>query len=75
MKKRFRISKNDTIKATLCENGRLLCSLYDSNYTNIDSVVKSLICKVPYTNAKKLDICITNETKQTYKTLSVAANR
>ena len=47
-KQRFRISKNDEIKATACAfGGGLLSSLYDSQFTKIGEVIGVLLRKIP----------------------------
>ena len=46
MKTRFRISENDTIKATLTKNGKIVASLYDSSFTTINQVIECLNRKV-----------------------------
>ena len=61
---RFRISKNDTIKATAFTGGKLLASLYDSQFTTIDQITSTLIGKIPYFSGKSIEISIYNETKQ-----------
>lgn len=47
-KTRFRISKNDTIKACLFINNQLITSIYDSEFTTINEVVYSLFKKTHY---------------------------
>lgn len=67
---RFRIKANDTIKA-FCNNketGKFLSSIYDSGFTTIGQVENALMSKIPYTNAKHIDICIVNQDEQTSKT-------
>jgi len=74
-KTRFRVSKNDTIKATATGKNGFLCSLYDSQFTTISEIVSSLIRKVPHYSGKKIEISIYNEDKQTSKCLTVNVNR
>lgn len=73
MKSYFRIAKGDTIKATMCvADGRLLASLYDSNFRTISGVISALLEKVPLgCNAKHFDICIVNVYKEQVKYLKV----
>ena len=52
MKKRFRISANDTIKATLTINRQLVSSLYDSGFTTKNEVFNILCSKVHYKGLK-----------------------
>ena len=73
---RFRISKNDTIKATISDsNGKLLSSLYDSQFTTISEVVSALIGKVAHTSTKMVNITIFNEDKDTVKHLTKLVNK
>ena len=66
MKSRFRLNESDTVKAVVCDkaSGRLLASLYNSGFRSIDSVVRELLGKVPYTSCRLLDIRITNIDKE-----------
>ena len=75
--KRFRIKENDTVRATATneEARKLLASLYDSGFTTIEQIKDTLLRKIPYTNARKLNICIVNENEQTSKTFNVLVNR
>jgi hypothetical protein len=64
MKTRFRISKNDTVKATLSGNGKLIATLYDSNFTTISEVYGTLCRKVPYFSGQKVECHITIPEKE-----------
>ena len=73
---RFRISKNDEIKATACAvDGGLLSSLYDSQFTTIGEVVGVLIRKIPYYSGKKIEVKIWNITSDKVKYLTVNVNK
>ena len=73
---RFRISKNDEIKATACTiEGVLLSSLYDSQFTTIREVVGVLIRKIPYYSGKKIEVKIWNITSDEVKYLTVNVSR
>ena len=75
-KQRFRISKNDEIKATACSvSGGLLSSVYDSQFTTIGEVIGVLIKKIPYYSGKKIDVRIWNITKDEVKYLTVNVNK
>lgn len=76
MKKQFRIKESDTVKACASDkfNKKLLASLYDSDFTRFKQVESALIRKIPYTNAKKLNITIINETQETSKHYSIKIN-
>ena len=75
-KQRFRISKNDEIKATACTiNGGLLASLYDSQFTTIGEVLGVLIRKIPYYSGKKIEVKIWNITTDKVKYLTVNVNK
>ena len=74
MKTKFRISKDDTIKAAIRGNGRLLAIVYDSQFTTIDEVVGRLISKVPYFSGSKVEISIRNETKGKSKYITKSVN-
>ena len=73
--KRFRISKNDEIKATASGSDGLLSSLYDSQFTTIGEVVGVLIQKIPYYSGKKIEVKIWNITKDEVKNLTVNVNK
>ena len=73
--KRFRISKNDEIKATVSGSDGLLSSLYDSQFTTIGDVVGVLIRKIPYYSGKKIDVKIWNITKDEVKNFSINVNK
>ena len=75
MKTRFRIAKNDTIKATAIGNGKLLSSVYDSQFTTISEVVGLLIGRIGFFSGKKVDICIYNQDKEKSKYLTVCVNK
>ena len=75
MKKRFRLSVNDTVKATAYSNGKLLASLYDSQFTTIEQITSTLIRKIPYFSGKIIEISIHNETKDTSKYLTIKVNK
>ena len=69
---RFRISKNDEVKATACTiEGVLLSSLYDSQFTTIGEVVGVLMRKIPYYSGKKIEVKIWNMTTDKIKYLTV----
>ena len=73
---RFRISKNDEIKATASAiNGGLLSSVYDSQFTTIGEVIGVLIRKIPYCTSKKIDVKIWNITTDKVKYLTVNVNK
>ena len=75
-KQRFRISKNDEIKATACAiGGGLLSSVYDSQYTTIGEVVGVLMQKIPYYSGKKIEVKIWNITTDKVKNLTVNVNK
>ena len=73
--KRFRISKNDEIKATASGSDGLLSSVYDSQFTTIGEVVGVLIQKIPYYSGKKIEVKIWNVTKDEVKNLSINVNK
>ena len=72
---KFRISKNDEIKATASGSHGLLSSVYDSQFTTIGEVIGVLKRKIPYYSGKKIDIEIWNTTKDKVKYLSINVNR
>ena len=73
---RFRISKNDEIKATACAiDGGLLASVYDSQFTAIGEVVGVLIRKIPYYSGKKIEVKIWNITNDKVKYLTINVNK
>ena len=73
---RFRISKNDEIKATACAvGGDLLSSVYDSQFTTIGEVVGVLMRKIPHYSGKKIDVKIWNITADKVKYLTVNVNK
>ena len=75
-KQRFRISKNDEIKATACaSDGVLLSSVYDSQFTTIGEVIGVLLRKIPYCSGKKIDVKIWNITTDKVKYLTVNVNK
>ena len=76
MRTRFRISKNDTVKATMSNNnGMILASLYDSQFTTINDVVSSLVRKVPHASTGKVNITIWNQDKDTVKYITKKVNK
>ena len=74
-KQRFRISKNDEIKATASGSDGLLSSLYDSQFTTIGEVVGVLMRKIPYYSGKKIEVKIWNITKDEIKNLTINVNK
>ena len=75
-KQRFRISKNDEIKATACAaDGDLLSSVYDSQFTTIGEVIGVLMRKIPYYSGKKIEVKIWNVTTDKIKYLTVSVNK
>ena len=73
---RFRISKNDEIKATASAvSGGLLSSVYDSQFTTICEVVSVLMRKIPYCSGKKIEVKIWNITTDKVKYLTVNVNK
>ena len=66
--KRFRISKNDTVKATASSTGTvndcLLSTIYDSQFTRISQVVNELNRKIPHFSGKKIRYYITLPEKE-----------
>ena len=69
MKKQvFRIGQNDTIKAHLTKNGKLIATVYDSGFTSIRQVKDALNRKVSDYDKGKGDLyySILNEDKQTH---------
>ena len=72
---RFRIAKNDEIKATASGSDGLLSSLYDSQFTTIGEVVGVLMRKIPYYSGKKIDVKIWNMTNDKVKDLTVNVNK
>jgi len=71
MSKRFRVYKNDTIKATLCTNGKLVSSLYDGGFSTIKEIENVLLRRGNYYGViKTLDFSITNLDKETCKVYS-----
>ena len=75
MKTRFRISKNDTIKATASGQNGLLSTVYDSEFSTIDQVISRLISKIPYYSGKTIEISIYNIDKQTVKYITKKVNK
>ena len=73
--KRFRISKNDEIKATASGSTGLLSSLYDSQFTTIGEVIGVLMQKIPYYSGKKIEVKIWNITKDEVKNLTINVNK
>ena len=73
---RFRISKNDEIKATACAvDGGLLSSVYDSQFTTIGEVIGVLMRKIPHYGGKKIEVKIWNITTDKIKDLTVNVNK
>ena len=73
---RFRIAKNDEIKATASAvSGGLLSSLYDSQFTTIGEVIGVLMRKIPYYSGKKIEVKIWNITTDKVKYLTVNVNK
>lgn len=75
MKTKFRISKNDTIKATASGQNGLLSTVYDSGFTTISQVVSRLISKIPYYSGKSIEISIYNENTQRIKYITKKVNK
>ena len=73
---RFRISKNDEIKATASAvSGGLLSSVYDSQFTTIGEVIGVLLRKIPYYSGKKIEVKIWNVTTDKIKYMTVSVNK
>lgn len=67
MKTKFRVSANDTIKAMIFSNNKLVSQLYDSGFTTINQVKTTLKNKLNDYNKKgSFTYSILNETKDTY---------
>lgn len=66
----MRIYKNDIIKAsaisTGADRGVLLCSITDSGFTSIASVISAVKDKLPNKDHKKMVFEILNDTKKEY---------
>lgn len=72
----FRIKSKDTIKAfALNLDGKILSSIYDSNFTKISEVQRVLLSKIPYYNGKKIEIRITNVEEEKFKTYYIKSNQ
>ena len=74
-KQRFRISKNDEIKATASGSSGLLSSVYDSQFTTIGEVIGALLRKIPYYSGKKIEVKIWNITTDKVKNLTINVNK
>ena len=73
---RFRISKDNEIKATASAiDGVLLASLYDSQFTTIGEVIGVLMRKIPHYSGKKIEVKIWNITTDKVKYLTVNVNK
>ena len=69
--KRFRVNYNDTIKGTLCINGKLVSSLYDGGFTTVKEIKDSLLRKANFFGViKTLDFSITTLDKEICKIYS-----
>jgi len=70
MKTRFKISRKDTIKATIqnLDSGKLLASIKDKDFNSVTNVITTLKTRLNCNDCKVL-INITNETKQTFKSI------
>lgn len=75
MKTKFRVSKNDTIKAIARGQNGLLSTVYDSEFSTIDQVVSRLLSKIPYYSGKIIEISIYNIDKQTVKYITKKVNK
>ena len=76
MRTKFRISENNTIKASLrcTEHGKLLSTVYDSGFTTIKQVQSTLLRKVPHYTGKSATVSITNLDKEENKTYQIKLN-
>ena len=73
---RFRISKNDEIKAIACAvGGGLLYNVYDSQFTTIGEVIGEQKKKIPYYSGKKIEVKIWNITTDKVKYLTANVNK
>jgi hypothetical protein len=74
--KKFRIKRIETIKGTACseKTGKILSSIYDSGFTTIKEVERTLIRKIPYFDGKKINITITNIEKEISKNYTINVN-
>lgn len=74
--KRFRISKLDTIKASaVSSDGKLLSSLYDSGFSRIKAVEYVLLAKIPHYAGKEIEVRITNQDEETFKSYTIKVNK
>jgi hypothetical protein len=74
-KKRFRLSKNDTVKATLSGERGLLAAIYDSEFTTKDAVYNALCRKVPHYAGKVVECHISIPEKEISTTFNKKVNR
>lgn len=77
MKTKFRIGKEDTIKATAynSEKRNILATIYDSGYTKIEQVINELYRKIPHYTGKKIEITIYNQDKEKIKHITRKVNQ
>lgn len=68
----MRIYRNDIIKASAIstdDRGLLLCSITDSGFTSIASVISAVKDKLPNKDHKKMVFEILNDTKKRVRTI------
>lgn len=72
----FRIKESDTVRANALNiEGKVLATIYDSNFTTIKQVESALLRKIPHFVGKKLDISIFNIDKDIYKRYTINVNQ
>jgi hypothetical protein len=73
--KRFRLSKNDTVRATLTGDRKLIASLYDSGFNTKDAIFHALCQKVPYYARKSVECHISIPEKEISTTFTRKVNQ
>jgi hypothetical protein len=73
--RRFRLSRNDTVKATISADRKLLASLYDSGFNTKDAIFNALCRKIPYYTGKIVECHISIPDKEISTTFLKRVNK
>ncbi len=76
MKPIFRLSKTDSVRVEAVTPSGLLLAIYtDDGYTKIAQCIAAILRKIPHYEGARIDVRITNLTKETFTNRLIRVNR
>ncbi len=76
MKQSFRLSKSDSVRVeAVSPSGRLLAIYTDDGYTKIAQCIATILRKIPHYEGARIDVRITNLTKETFTNRFIKVNK